>query len=214
MNYPDSAHSLLSHEPNAFITKESSHHLLNAIIVPRPIAFVTSMGANGIVNAAPFSYFNIVCTEPSILSLAIEKRNKLRKDTVRNIDFLKEFVINICSIEMATAISIAGRDFPPEISEIEIANLALIDSEVVKVPRIANTFVQLECKLHQIIEICEGQSDLILGSVVKIHVHKDIINKNGYIDTQKLNPIARIAGPTYAKVSDYFDIPNSPYAEK
>lgn len=204
---PSDTPPLHSYSTDAFITQESSYQLLNAIVVPRPIAFVTSMGTNGVVNAAPFSYFNIVCTDPSMLSIAIEKRNKTRKDTVCNIDYSKEFVVNICSLEMAKAIVTAGKDFPPEVSEVEMANLSLIPSVVVKVPRIANTLVQIECLLHQIIEISNGQSDLILGEVVKVHVHKSILNEKGRVDVQKLNPIARISGPTYAQLCGFFDVP-------
>ena len=126
-----------------------SSNLINSIVVPRPIAFITSKGLNGVINAAPFSYFNVVCTEPHIVSIAIQQRNGKRKDTARNIFESKEFVINICSLNLAKSVSIAGGDFPPEKSEIGLANLSLLPSQKISVPRIANTLVQMECVLDQ-----------------------------------------------------------------
>ncbi len=180
---------------------------LNSLVVPRPIAFVTSMGPGGVINAAPFSYFNIVCTNPPMLSIAIERRKGVRKDTSRNIAAVGEFAVNICSIEMAKAISVAGGDFPPDVSEIELTGLSLIPSEEISVPRVANSLAQIECKLFKIEELGEDPTDLILGRIVKVHVHKSAINAQGKIDIEKLNPLARLAGSTYAKLSDYFNIP-------
>lgn len=187
--------------------------LLNSIVIPRPIAFVTTLGATGIVNAAPFSYFNLVCTHPSIISLSIGRKNNVRKDTSSNILATKEFVINICSTELAKAVSIASTDFSPDVSEVEIANLSLISSHIVSPPRIANTLVQMECVLNQVIEVGPNQTDLILGQVIKIHLHKDILNAQSRIDVAKLNPLARIAGPTYARVCDFFEVFNNASSE-
>src|ERR1700733_14480052 len=107
-----------AHQSDDFLTQDVRHpfqsiHLLNALIVPRPIAFVTSVNASGVVNAAPFSYFNVVCTDPAVISVAIEHRQGERKDTARNILEKGEFVINICSVELARAISLAAGDSPP-----------------------------------------------------------------------------------------------------
>lgn len=182
-------------------------NLLNSIVVPRPIAFITSKGRDGTVNAAPFSYFNIVCTNPPIVSIAIQRRDGRRKDTSQNIIDLKEFVINICSLEMAKAVSISGGDFPPDVSEIELANLELLSSDKISVPRVANTFAQMECMLNQVIEVGKDPADLILGEVIQVHLHKSILNTKGLVDVEKLNPLARLAGITFAKVSSYCEIP-------
>ncbi len=189
-----------------FIAVDPLQPILNSVVVPRPIAFVTSKGKNGVVNAAPFSYFNILCSNPCMVSIAIERREGGRKDTARNIIAIGEFVINICSLKLAGAVSLAGGDYPPEISEIEKAKLSLLDSLKVSVPRIANAPVQIECLLHQIVEVGVEQCDLILAKVIKIHVRKDILNEVGEVDPGKLDPLARIAGPTYAKVTHFFDI--------
>lgn len=187
---------------------------INSVIVPRPIAFITTFGPGGIVNAAPFSYFNIACTNPPMISVAIERRKGERKDTSRNIMVHKEFVVNICSIELAQAISLAGGDFPPDVSEIELSNLSLLPSEIVSVPRVANTLAQIECKLHQALELGRDPTDLILGEIVKVHLHKKIVGKDGKIEVEALNPLARLSGSTYAYLKDYFNIPRGVFDQK
>lgn len=183
-----------------------ANSFLNSIVVPRPIAFVTTIGPGGMINAAPFSYFNMACTNPPMLSIAIERRKGIRKDTSRNIAERKEFVVNICSIDLAKAASIAGGDYPPEMSEIDLAQLSLIPSTEISTPRIANSLAQIECTLFQIIELGKDPTDLILGQIVKVHVHKSVLNNQGRVDFEKLNPLARLSGSTYAKLTDYFNI--------
>lgn len=182
-----------------------SLNMLNAVVVPRPIAFVTSHNAQGCINAAPFSYFNVVCTNPALISIAIERRQGSRKDTALNILYAREFVVNICSIELAKVISVASGDFSAEISEIELTGLTLIPSDTVAIPRIAHCPAHLECQLFQHIEVGDNQCDLFLGRVTKLHVKKHLVN-NGMIDIAALNPLVR-AGALFGKVGDYFYIP-------
>lgn len=190
-----------------FVTQEPHcTGILNSLIVPRPIAFVTTKGSNGVINAAPFSYFNIACTEPAIISIAIEHRDGMRKDTARNILLSKEFVINICSHDIAHAVNFASGDFSAEISEIELTKLSLLPSHKISVPRIANTLAQIECRLNQIVNLGDKPAELILGDVVKIHLHQDLLSHNDRIDFSKLNPLARLGGSSYAKLSDFFDL--------
>ncbi len=181
--------------------------LLNALVSPRPIALITSVGPNGVVNAAPFSYFNIVCTDPPILSIAIQRRRGMRKDTAHNILFLKEFVVNICSLDLLKAVSLVGGDFPPNVSEVELAGFSLLPSSQITVPRIANCLAQMECILHQAISVGYDQSDLILGEIVRTHVHKEILDSAGGVDLEKLNPLARLSSHTYGRVDALFDLP-------
>lgn len=184
-----------------------ANSFLNSLIIPRPIAFVSSIGPEGIINVAPFSYFNVACTNPAMVSLAIERRKGIRKDTSRNIVEHGSFVVNLCSIEMAKSISIAGGDFAPNVSEVDLAKLSLLPSSVVKAPRIANSLAQLECSLFQVIELGEDPTDLILGRIEKVHVHKSVVGEDRKILIERLNPLARLAGSTYAHLSDYFKIP-------
>jgi flavin reductase (DIM6/NTAB) family NADH-FMN oxidoreductase RutF len=196
-------------EFTSYDMSQSSHssNFINSIVVPRPIALITSKRFDGVVNAAPFSYFNVVCTQPHIVSIAIQRQNGEFKDTTRNILASKEFVINICSLYLAKPVSITGGDFPPNISEVELAHLSLLPSQKVSAPRIANTLVQMECVLDQIIEVRKNIVDVILAEVKIIHTHKDILNDKGYVDVLKLNPLSRLSGISYAKTSPFCDIP-------
>jgi len=192
--------------PNDFLTYKPegaflTYGVINSIVVPRPVAFVTTLGASGVVNAAPFSYFNVVSSSPFLISIAIERRQKERKDTSTNIRTRKEFVVNICRTNLAHAIYIAGKDFPPEVSEIELTKLSLIPSKVIQTPRIANSPIQLECSVHQFVEIAETGGDLIIGKVVNIHILEEVLTASGEIDIEKLNPIARLAGASFATLS-------------
>jgi len=206
---------LLSHprarQKDEFITHDligsvKPYTFLNSIIIPRPIALITTKGTNGVVNAAPFSYFNIVSLQPAIISVSIGWLNGKRKDTAHNIFSTKDFVVNICSIEMAQAVTQTSQDFPRDVSEIEVAQLSLIPSENISAPRISNTPIQLECRFNNSLEI-ENAGELILGEVVKVHLLKEILNSNGHVDVALLNPLARLAGQFYAKITDFFEIP-------
>lgn len=199
------------HQPEDFhsysIDQESQpFDLLKSIVVPRPIALVTTKNPNDVINAAPFSFFNIVCMHPPMISISIGRRkgNEL-KDTARNIRTNKEFVANICSPELAKILPLVAQTFPPHTSEVEAAELSLIPSDIVAVPRLANTLVQMECRLDQIIEVGDDPHDLILAKVVKIHTHKQIIDEQGNIDIEKLNPLARVSGTLYSQISHTFD---------
>lgn len=176
--------------------------LLNSLIVPRPIALITSVGENGVVNAAPFSYFNAICKQPALVSVSIEQRLGEKKDTARNIRRSKEFVINVCSIGMQHALEITAKDCPSEVSEIGLANLSLLPSRQVSIPRIANTLIQLECRLREVIDLEGGKIDLVIGEIVEVHLHKKVLDSKGYIDFAKLEPLARLSGNSYAGITD------------
>jgi flavin reductase (DIM6/NTAB) family NADH-FMN oxidoreductase RutF len=186
--------------------ENSSHHFFNSLVIPRPIAFITTISEKKIVNAAPFSYFNIVCTKPFMISVAIERRHGIRKDTASNILLTKEFVVNVCSTNLAKTIGLASRDFPPEISEIAITGLALIPSKKIATPRIGNTLVQMECTLHHWLELGKDQSDLIIGEVQTLHLHRKILNTHGRVILKELDPLARLAGNTYARILETFEV--------
>lgn len=203
-----------AHKPEEYQTMDLeklsstiAYHLMTSIVVPRPIAFITSCNAEGVVNAAPFSYFNAVCSDPPIVSISISRRGGVRKDTAENIVTMKEFVINACSVSMAKAISVASGDFPPQVSEVELTKLSLMPSTKVSVPRVANSLVQMECRLHRLIEVGNEPVDFILGEIVEIHVHKDILSEKDRVDIRKLDPLARLSGSSFATLGDFFDIP-------
>lgn len=189
------------------LSRRERYRLMISSIIPRPIALVTSMGKNGIVNAAPFSFFNGVTSSPPIVSISVGYRKGSAKDTGRNIRETGEFVVNMVSNDIAEKMNITSADYPPEISEIEVANLATIPSELVAPPRLAESPVQMECKLYKLIEIGEGPNDLILGEVLRWHVSAEIkMGENYHIDPASLDLIGRLGGAQYCRTRDVFEM--------
>jgi flavin reductase (DIM6/NTAB) family NADH-FMN oxidoreductase RutF len=185
----------------------AAYQILNAIIVPRPIAFVTTVAETGVVNAAPFSYFNGVTASPPMISISIGRRGTERKDTSRNLARTGEFVVNVSTVALARALSVAAGDFPADVSEAQKTGLALLPGQAVRVPRIANSPVHLECILDRIIEVGDGPVDLVLGRVVLVHVRKDLLDEEGRIVTERLDPLARLAGLQFAPLGPPFEVP-------
>ncbi len=193
-------------DPSALSARER-YRLMIGSILPRPIAFVTSIGKEGIVNAAPFSYFNGVTSTPPIISISVGYRKGMVKDTGRNIRETGEFVVNMVSHSIAEKMNIASADFPPNVSEIVEADLRTIPSELVTPPRLAESPVQMECKLYKLIEIGEGPNDLILGEVLRWHIHQDVkIDERYHIDPSSLDIIGRLGGPQYCTTKDVFEM--------
>jgi flavin reductase (DIM6/NTAB) family NADH-FMN oxidoreductase RutF len=192
-------------------TKSDIYKLLIHSVLPRPIAYVTSINEEGVVNGAPFSFFNVVCSEPPIVSIAIgKKRDGENKDTSNNILGQKEFVIQVVDMNNIKQVNDSAASYPSQVSEIDKVGFRLIDSELVSVPRISETKVALECKLYEHIPVGKSKStagtDLILGEVVGMYVADELYN-NGKISTELLKPVGRLGGIDYAEVTNIFSIP-------
>jgi flavin reductase (DIM6/NTAB) family NADH-FMN oxidoreductase RutF len=193
-------------DPNK-LSRRERYQLMIGCIIPRPIALVTSIGNDGIVNAAPFSYFNGVSSSPPLLSISVGSRRGNMKDTAKNIRQSGEFVVNSVSRAMAGKMNIAATDFPPEISEIEKAGFATIPSECIKPPRIAEAPIQMECKVYRIIEIGEGVNDLILGKILRLHLGNSVIIEDDYrIDPYSIDLIGRLGGSRYCTTESVFEM--------
>ncbi|SFS58815.1 flavin reductase family protein [Marininema halotolerans] len=191
--------------------RADNYKLLIGSILPRPIAFVTSISEEGCVNAAPFSFFTVVSTEPPMISVSVgRKPGGVQKDTARNIAQAKEFVVHIVDESIADQVNQTATEFPPDVSEVEAVGLDLLPGVKVKVPRIAQTKVQMECRLHQIIPMGgtgpTPNTDLIIGEVLLFHVQDDLYEQ-GRIHTKTLNPIGRLAGSSYGTIGKEFSIP-------
>ncbi|MEW9671063.1 flavin reductase family protein [Ammoniphilus sp. 3BR4] len=193
----------------------ANYKLLIGGVLPRPIAFITTVGDQGVVNAAPFSFFNVVSTNPPMISVAVmRKPGGDQKDTARNIIASKEFVINVVDEKNVAKVNETSCDYPPEISEVKEAGLTTSPSHAIGVPRIAEARLHYECRLHQHLELGNGpNSDLIIGEIVHIHVDDSLYQK-GRIDTQKLAPIGRLAGLDYVKLGEIFSMPRPAYQAK
>ena len=194
-------------------TKQSfkdNHKLMIGSIVPRPIAFVSTKSADGILNLAPFSYFNGVCSNPPTIMFAPARRgyDGLTKDTLNNIQDTNEFVVNIVSEDFVKPMVACATDYEKDVDEFEISNLTPADSLKVAPPLVKESKVSFECQLNTIVEIGKaepGAGFVVIGTIVMFHVD-DKVYKDGRIDLKELNPVGRIAGNSYTRVFDNFNV--------
>jgi flavin reductase (DIM6/NTAB) family NADH-FMN oxidoreductase RutF len=201
----------------AQIAPNEIYKLMIGMIVPRPIAFVSTVDAAGIRNLAPFSYFTACSSNPPVVCFCTAVRTGPRpyKDTLLNVEATGEFVVNIVSEDIAAQMNLTSADVPPEIDEFELSGLTPIASDLVKPPRVAESKVQMECRLHQIVRVSDqpGGGILVLGEVLRFHVLESLFNdkmgdqNGGYkIDPDKLNAIGRMGGPVYTRTRDRFEM--------
>ena len=184
-----------------------AYQLLTGAVIPRPIGFISSISVEGIANLAPFSFFNAVCGEPPMVMFAASNRHP-QKDTLRNVTATREFVVSIVSEEIAQQMNLTAGDYSPDVSEFEIAGLTPIPSDLVKPPRVLESPVNMECKVHDIIQVSQKPlgGSVVIGEVVRFHVRDSIIDKDMFIDPDKLKPVARLGGPSYSRIRDRFDM--------
>lgn len=197
--------NLISIDPQQ-LTERENYKLMIGSIIPRPIAFVTSLTKEGILNGAPFSYFNIVTANPPMISISVQRRNGDRKDTSRNIMEKKEFVVHIVDETNVEQINETAATLSSKESEIEKAKLTEIPSDVIETPGIQEAKVRFECELENIIELGnsnEVTTDLIIGKIVKMHFDESVYNE-GKIVYRELNAVSRLAGSDYAKIGEIF----------
>ncbi|MCY8268316.1 flavin reductase family protein [Bacillus haynesii] len=196
---------MLSIDPHTKTERENYKFLIGSII-PRPVAFVTSLSEEGVLNGAPFSYFNIVSSNPPMISLSIQRSEGSQKDTARNILNSKEFVVHIVDEQNVEKINTTAASLPPNQSEVQLAELTPVESVRVSVPGVKEAKVRMECVLEYSLELGDKYSpgcDLIIGKVVQYHI-KSGIYENGKIDPRGLGAISRLAGHDYAKIGEIF----------
>ncbi|MEJ1959151.1 MAG: flavin reductase family protein [Nitrosomonadales bacterium] len=181
-------------------SKADNYKLLTSLVVPRPIAWITSMGPNGIVNLAPFSFFNAVSGNPMYLVVGIGKNDTGgQKDTANNIQSRGEFVVNLVTENLFDAMNISAADFPAEQSELEAAGLHAAPSARIKVPRVAESQASLECKLFSSQPL--GENTLIIGEVVMFHVADHLVDDRMHVNN--FFPIGRLGSPSmYCRTTD------------
>ena len=190
--------------------ERETYKLLIGCVVPRPIAWVSTLDLAGVRNLAPFSFFNAIGSNPPALSISVGYVDGLdqRKDTLRNISDTGEFVVNIVDEDMAQAMNATAASYPPGIDEFEIAGLTAIPCATVRPARVAGAPVSLECKLFTLVPVGEGpgSATVVIGVIQMMHIRSDIIDERHRVDITKLRPIARLAGAGYAYVHDTFDM--------
>lgn len=189
------------------------YKLMIGMVVPRPIAFVSSIDANGVHNLAPFSYFMACSADPPVVCFVAAHRSgpEPAKDTLKNILSTKEFVVNIVSEEFAEKMNMTSAEVGPEVDEFELSGLTPLASEIVKPPRVAESHAQMECRLRETMAISNSAgaaNTIVFGDVLCFHVNEDVLEKPGTykIDPGKLKAIGRMGGPTYTRTRDRFDL--------
>jgi flavin reductase (DIM6/NTAB) family NADH-FMN oxidoreductase RutF len=187
------------------IPAQTMYRVLIGSVVPRPIAFVSTMSEAGVLNVAPFSFFNAFCADPPVVGFGPVWR-KPAKDTITNIRATREFVVNIVGEDIAEAMNVCSAEFPPEVDEFQQSKLTPIPSVVVKPPRVKESRINMECSLLQIVDFSEKPhgGSLVLGQIVRLHVDDEIIDESYKIDADKLRAIGRMGGPEYTRTRDRF----------
>jgi flavin reductase (DIM6/NTAB) family NADH-FMN oxidoreductase RutF len=189
----------------ATLNRAERYKLLTGAVIPRPIAFVTTLGLNGTVNAAPFSQFVILAVDPGLLGISIGPRPATTKDTVVNITATGEFVINMVPEGWEQMTQDDSADHPADVSEVDLLGLDTLASTLVKPPRLAGSPIQFECKLDQILHFGDAPNSLVVGKVVAMHIRNGLA-KDCKIDPKAYSPIARIGGRNYVRLGDVVEI--------
>jgi flavin reductase (DIM6/NTAB) family NADH-FMN oxidoreductase RutF len=203
----------------ADLSPHERYKLLCAAICPRPIALVTSISGSGVVNAAPFSFFNVFSEDPALIVLGLQHRpapsggKPVPKDTTRNIAANGMFVVNMVDEALADAMNITAIDFPPDVSEIDAAGLTLLPGVTIPVPYIAEAPVAFECRKTVALGFSPHR-ELVIGEVVRIHARAGLIDATTLrLDIDAYRPVGRMFGNSYARQSDRFDLTRESYAE-
>lgn len=197
--------------PNALSTSKLHGYLLSAV-APRPIAFASTIDADGNVNLSPFSFFNVFSANPPILifSPARRVRDNTTKHTLHNVEATKEVVINVVNYDLVYQMSLASTEYAKEVNEFEKAGLTMLKSDVVKPFRVGESPVQFECKVNEVVKLGTegGAGNLVVCEVVKFHIDDDFLNEDETINQKKLDIVARAGGSLYSRANKgFFEIP-------
>jgi len=185
------------------------YKLLIGAVVPRPIAWVSTVSAYGIANLAPFSFFNAVCSNPpTLLFCPVNHPDGREKDTLRNIRQTQEFVVNVATENVVKALNQTSANYPSDISEFAQAGVTPIPSSLVAAPRVEESPIQFECKLVQVVDVGDGSNGsghIVIGRIVYAHFDARVYQA-GKISIEALKPVGRLAGNSYCPVREVFDL--------
>lgn len=202
---------MISFDPKDLSTGRLHGYLLSAV-APRPIAFASTIDADGNPNLSPFSYFNVFSTNPPILifSPARRVRDNTTKHTLENVEAVKEVVINVVNYDIVQQMSLTSTEYPEGVNEFEKAGLTMLPSDKVKPFRVAESPIQFECKVNEIVHLGTGAGagNLVICEVVKIHITDEVMNEDQSIDQEALDLVARAGGSYYSRAKQgFFEIP-------
>jgi len=175
------------------------YRFMISVVVPRPIAFVSTVSAGGRFNVAPFSYFNAITNVPPLLGISINRRRGEPKDTLRNIEATGEFVVNAVDEALGARMVHTSGEWPEDVDEFAISGLTPVPSDLIKAPRVGESPIGMECRLDRIIEL--GNTFFVVGEIVRAHVN-DAVLTDGKVDITKLRPLGRLGGDGYSVVRD------------
>lgn len=202
---------MISFDPKELSVAKLHGYLLSAV-APRPIAFASTIDANGNPNLSPFSFFNVFSANPPILIFSPARRvkNNTTKHTLENVNQVKEVVINVVNFDIVQQASLSSTEYPEGVNEFAKAGLTMLKSDIVKPFRVAESPVQFECKVNDIIALGTegGAGNLIICEVVKLHISKEVLNEDNSINQEQLDLVARAGGSYYSRANKgFFEIP-------
>lgn len=182
------------------LSEDKIYKLMISTIIPRPIAWISTVSKDGIYNIAPFSFYMGISSSPPLVAISIGKKDdEKKKDTWKNIEETGEFVINIVTYDLLEKMNITALPFDEEIDEFKEAQLTPIPSDIVKAPRIKESPINIECKKYMILEIAD--MGLIFGEILRYHIDDSLLNEKGYVDNKKLKIVGRLGGADYCYIS-------------
>lgn len=194
----------------ASTTPQNLYKLLIGSVIPRPIAFVSSLSETGVANLAPFSFFTVASANPPVIGFVplVPAAGSRLKDTLQNVRAIPEFVVNIVSEDFTEQMNLCSGDYPPEISEFTVSGLTPVASDLVRPPRVAESRIQMECRLQQIVEVSTKPlgGSIVLGEVVRFHLDDTVADAALRIDPAALQAVGRMGGPSYTRTRDIFHL--------
>jgi len=199
-------------DPNELRTRDLYGWMVG-LITPRPIAWVSTLSPHGIVNLAPFSYFNGVgANPPTVMFCPANRRDGSPKDTLENIRRTGKFVVNVVTESVAAAMNASSADCEPDVDEFEFTGTAKAESHRVSPPRVRDAAAAFECELHHAIQLGVGPAgaNLVIGRIVWMHVSDSILDESGSLVPGELDTIGRLGGTGYSRIRDRFDLPRPP----
>ncbi len=192
------------------IPPASMYKLLVGSIVPRPIGWISTISPDGVHNLAPFSFFNVASANPPhvLFCPMVRGTDGGRKDTLHNVRDTGEFVVNIVTQSIAEAMNLTATEFPADVDEFVVSGLTVAPSQTVKAPRVAESPIHFECRVAHMIDL--GGGHVVIGRVLHVHVDDRVLIGEDKIDVHALQPIGKLAGNAYTRVTDLFDLIRPP----
>lgn len=190
------------------------YRLIAGLVIPRPIAWISTINADGSANLAPFSFYNAVSGNPPVVMISIGSRGGTPKDTLRNIQETGEFVVHLADEALARAMNLTSSDLPYGVDEFNLAGLAKVASDTVRPPRIASAPAAMEAKATQFVPIEGSTYTLVLGRVTRFHLREGLLRPDGTPDSRGLAPVARLTGDEYSALGEIFSLSRPSVVER